>query len=191
MPGNYVFFIPFAIIPIVIRTFYDSRLALYVYLITIMIAGYFVPNSFEFVFISYVVGVIVMFSLTNVYRREKLLTAALVVFITYSIVYLGVGLMQEGNLSSMDWRNYLWFAGNSVLVLLSYPMIFVFEKAFRFVSDATLFELSDTNQPLLRKLSEDARVHSSTPCRLPTGREIAVKIGADHLLTRAGRCTMI
>lgn len=187
MPGNYVFFIPFAIIPIVIRTFYDSRLALYVYLITIMIAGYFVPNSFEFVFISYVVGVIVMFSLTNVYRREKLFTAALVVFLTYSIVYLGVGLMQEGNLSRMDWRNYLWFAGNSVLVLLSYPMIFVFEKAFRFVSDATLFELSDTNQPLLRKLSEDAPgsfQHSLQVANL--AGEIAVKIGADHLLTRAG-----
>lgn len=76
--------------------------------------------------------------------------------------------MQEGNLSSMDWRNYLWFAGNSVLVLLSYPMIFVFEKAFRFVSDATLFELSDTNQPLLRKLSEDAPGSFQHSCRLPT-----------------------
>ncbi len=187
MPGNYVFFIPFAIIPVVIRTFYDSRLALYVYLITIMVAGYFIPNSFEFVFVSYVVGVIVIFSLTNVYRREKLLTAALVVFITYSVVYLGIGLMQEGNLSSMDWKNYLWFAGNSVLVLLSYPMIFVFEKAFRFVSDATLFELSDTNQPLLRKLSEDAPgsfQHSLQVANL--AGEAAVKIGADHLLTRAG-----
>ncbi len=187
LPGDYIFFIPFAIIPIVVRTFYDSRLALFVYLIAIMLAGFFVPNSFEFVFVSYIVGIIVIFSLTNVYRRAKLFTAALMVFITYSVVYLGIGLTQEGDLSTMNWKNYFWFAGNGVLVLLSYPLIFVFEKTFRFVSDATLFELSDTNQPLLRKLSEDAPgsfQHSLQVANL--AGEAAVRVGADHLLTRAG-----
>ena len=72
LPGNVVFLIPFAIIPIVVRTFYDSRLALFVYLISIMLAGFIVPNSFEFVFLSFIAGVIVIFSLTNVYRRAKL-----------------------------------------------------------------------------------------------------------------------
>jgi len=187
LPGNVVFLIPFAIIPIVIRTFYDSRLALFVFLVAIMLAGFLVPNSFEFVFISYIVGVIVIFSLTNVYRRAKLFFAVLMVFFAYSLIYLGIGLMQEGSLSNMNWRNYIWFAGNGVFLLLSYPLIFVFEKTFRFLSDATLFELSDTNQPLLRKLAEEAPgsfQHSLQVANL--AEEAAREIRANNLLARTG-----
>jgi cyclic-di-AMP phosphodiesterase PgpH len=187
VPGNVVYLIPFAIIPIVVRTFYDSRLALFVYLISIMLAGFFVPNSFEFVFMSFIAGVIVIFTLTNVYRRAKLFTAAFMVFLGYSVVYLGIGLMQEGNLASMNWKYYMWFAGNGVFLLLSYPLIFVFEKTFRFLSDATLFELADTNQPLLRKLSEDAPgsfQHSLQVANL--AGEAAREIGANNLLARTG-----
>jgi putative nucleotidyltransferase with HDIG domain len=187
LPGNVVFLIPFAIIPMVVRTFYDSRLALFVYLVAIMLAGLIVPNSFEFVFISYIAGVMVIFSLTNVYRRAKLFTAVIVVFLAYSIVYLGMGLMQEGNLANMNWKNYIWFAGNGVFLLLSYPLIFVFEKTFRFLSDATLFELADTNQPLLRKLAEEAPgsfQHSLQVANL--AEEAAREIGANNLLARTG-----
>jgi cyclic-di-AMP phosphodiesterase PgpH len=187
LPGDIVFLIPYAIIPIVVRTFYDSRLALFVYLVSIMLAGFIVPNSFEFVFVSYIVGVIVIFSLTNVYRRAKLFFAALMVFVTYSVVYFGIGLLQEGSLPNMQWKNYLWFAGNGVFLLLSYPLIFVFEKAFRFLSDATLFELSDTNQPLLRKLAEEAPgsfQHSLQVANL--AEEAAREIGANNLLARTG-----
>ncbi len=186
-PGNVIYLIPFAIIPILVRTFYDSRLALFVYLIAIMLAGFIVPNSFEFVFLSYIGGVIVIFSLTNVYRRAKLFFAVFMVFLSYSVVYLGIGLMQEGNLSALNWRNYMWFAGNGVFLLLSYPLIFVFEKTFRFLSDATLFELADTNQPLLRKLAEEAPgsfQHSLQVANL--AGEAARKIGANSLLARTG-----
>lgn len=186
-PGNIIYLVPFAIIPIVIRTFYDSRLALFVYLIAIMLAGFIVPNSFEFVFLSYMVGVIVIFSLTNVYRRAKLFFAVFMVFLTYSIVYFGIGLMQEGSLENMSWKNYLWFAGNGVFLLLSYPLIFVFEKTFRFLSDATLFELADTNQPLLRKLADEAPgsfQHSLQVANL--AEEAAREIGANTLLARTG-----
>jgi putative nucleotidyltransferase with HDIG domain len=187
LPSNMIFLIPFAIIPITVRTFYDSRLALFVYLIAIMLAGFIVPNSFEFVFISYIVGIIAIFSLTNIYKRSKLFITAFKVFMTYSIVYFGIGIMQEGNLEAMNWSNYLWFAGNGVLLLLSYPLVFLFEKTFRFISDATLFELSDTNQPLLRKLAEDAPgsfQHSIQVANLSD--EAAREIGADNLLARTG-----
>jgi cyclic-di-AMP phosphodiesterase PgpH len=187
LPGNVVFLIPFALIPIVVRTFYDSRLALFVYLVAIMLAGFIVPNSFEFVFISYITGVIAIFSLTNVYRRAKLFFAVLMVFLTYSVIYLGIGLMQEGSLSNMNWNNYIWFAGNGVFLLLSYPLIFIFEKTFRFLSDATLFELSDTNQPLLRKLAEEAPgsfQHSLQVANL--AEEAAREVGANVLLARTG-----
>ena len=187
LPGNVVFLIPFALIPIVVRTFYDSRLALFVYLIAIMLAGFIVPNPFEFIFLSFIAGVIVIFSLTNVYRRAKLFTAVLMVFFAYSVVYLGIGLMQEGSLANMNWKNYIWFAGNGVFLLMSYPLIFVFEKTFRFLSDATLFELSDTNQPLLRKLSEKAPgsfQHSLQVANL--AEEAAREISANNLLARTG-----
>ncbi len=187
IPGNIVFLVPFAIIPILIRTFYDSRLALFVYLVAIMLAGFIVPNSFEFVFLSFIAGVIVIFSLTNVYRRAKLFLAVLMVFLAYSVVYLGIGLMQEGSLANMNWKNYIWFAGNGVFLLLSYPLIFVFEKTFRFLSDATLFELSDTNQLLLRKLAEEAPgsfQHSLQVANL--AEEAAREIGGNNLLARTG-----
>jgi cyclic-di-AMP phosphodiesterase PgpH len=187
VPGNLVFLIPFAIIPILVRTFYDSRLALFVYLVSIMLAGFIVPNSFEFVFVSYIVGTIVIFSLTNVYRRAKLFFATLMVFLAYSVVYFGIGLMQEGSLPDLNWKNYILFAGNGVFLLLSYPLIFIFEKAFSFVSDATLFELSDTNQPLLRKLADEAPgsfQHSLQVANL--AEEAAREIGANNLLARTG-----
>lgn len=187
LPGNVIFIIPFALIPIVVRTFYDSRLSLFVYLVAIMLAGFIVPNSFEFVFISYIVGVIVIFSLTSVYRRAKLFFAVLMVFLAYSVIYLGIGLMQEGSLSNMNWRNYIWFAGNGIFLLLSYPLIFIFEKTFGFLSDATLFELSDTNQPLLRKMAEEAPgsfQHSLQVANL--AEEAAREIRANNLLARTG-----
>lgn len=187
LPNETVFLIPFAIIPIVIRTFYDSRLALFVHLVAIMLAGFIVPNSFEFIFMSYIAGVIALFSITSIYRRAKLFFTALMVFLTYTVVYFGMGIMQEGSIENMNWQNYIWFAGNGILLLLSYPLIFVFEKTFRFLSDATLFELSDTNQLLLRKLAAEAPgsfQHSLQVANL--AEEAAREIGANHLLVRTG-----
>ena len=117
----------------------------------------------------------------------KLLFSAISVFIAYSIVYFGIGIIQEGTLRTMDWSVYSWFAGNGILLLLSYPLIFVFEKSFRFLSDATLFELSDTNQPLLRRMAMEAPgsfQHSLQVANL--GEEVARAIGANDLLVRTG-----
>ncbi len=187
LPANTVFLVPFAFIPIIVRTFYDSRLALFVYLIAIMLAGFIVPNSFEFVFISYIVGIIAIFSLTNIYKRSKLFITAFKVFLTYSLVYLGIGIMQEGSIRDMEWINYLWFAGNGVMLLLTYPVVFLFEKTFNFISDATLFELSDTNQPLLRKLAEEAPGSFQHSVQVANLSEAAAReIGANDLLARTG-----
>jgi putative nucleotidyltransferase with HDIG domain len=109
------------------------------------------------------------------------------VFFAYSVVYLGIGLMQEGSLANMNWKNYIWFAVNGVFLLLSYPLVFIFEKMFGFLSDATLFELADTNQPLLRKLSEKAPgsfQHSLQVANL--AEEAAREISANNLLARTG-----
>jgi putative nucleotidyltransferase with HDIG domain len=171
----------------VVRTFYDSRLALFILLVTIMICGFLVPNSFEFIFLTFIAGVVAIFSLSNIYRRGRLFFSAIMVVVSYSLVYFGIGIIQEGSFTGLEWNTYGWFAGNGVLLLLGYPMIFIFEKTFGFLSDATLFELSDTNQPVLRRLSEEAPgsfQHSLQVANL--AGEAARAIGANHLLVRTG-----
>jgi len=187
LPEISVYLIPFAIIPLIIRTFYDPRLALFILLVTMMITGFIVPNSFEFIFLNFLGGVVVIFTLSNTYRRGKLFFSASMVFLTLSFVYFGIGIIQEGDVQRIDWLNYAWFAGYSVLILLSYPLIYLFEKTFGFLSDATLFELSDTNQPLLRRLAEEAPgsfQHSMQVANL--AEEAARAVGANPLLIRAG-----
>jgi len=188
LPGSIIqYLIPFAIIPLVIRTFYDARLAMFILLVTIMLAGLLVPDPFEFVFMNFIAGVIALFSLSDNYRRGKLFISALLVVVSYSVIYFGISLLHDGNIYSINWSGYKWFVGNGFLVLLSYPLIFVFEKRFLFLSDTTLLELSDTNQPLLRRLAEEAPgsfQHSRQVANL--AEEAAREIGANLLLVRAG-----
>lgn len=184
---NFLLLIPIAIIPVVIRTFYDARLALFILLITIMLAGFIVPDPFRFVFMSFISGMVAIFTLTNLYRRAKFFFTALMVFVSYSLLYIGISLMQHGNIENIHWSDFILFAGNGILVLISYPLIFVFENRFLFLSDASLLELADTNQPLLRKLAEEAPgsfQHSLQVVNL--AEEAARIIGANPLLVRTG-----
>ncbi len=182
-----LYFLPFALVPIMIRTFFDSRLAQFIHIIVILIVGFWAPNSFEFIFLNLIVGIVAIFSLTNSYRRGILFLTAVLIIATYSTVYLAFSLIQEGNLSTIQSKTFLWFAGNGLLILTSYPLIFVFEKGFKFLSDSTLIELSDTNQPLLRELAEKAPgtfQHSLQVANL--AEEAIYQIGGNALLIRTG-----
>jgi cyclic-di-AMP phosphodiesterase PgpH len=184
---SFLFLIPFVIIPVVIRTFYDARLALFILLITIMLSGFMVSDSFEFIFMSFISGMVAIFTLTNIYRRFKLFLTAGAVILSYSVLYLGLSLMIYGNVDKVKLSEFYLFAGNGLFVLISYPIIFVFEKRFLFLSDATLLELADTNQPLLRKLAEEAPgsfQHSLQVSNL--AEEAARTTGANLLLVRTG-----
>jgi len=184
---NLILIIPFAIIPVIIRTFYDARLALFILLITLMLSGFLVPESFEFVFMNFISGMIAIFTLTNIYRRAKLFFTAFMVFISYSGLWLAVNLMDTGKIPEDFWSPIILLAGNGILVLISYPLIMIFEKKFLFLSDATLLELADTNQPLLRKLAVEAPgsfQHSLQVANL--AEEAARVIGANILLVRTG-----
>ncbi len=182
-----IYVVPFALVPIIIKTFYDARLALFIHIITILLIGFWAPNSFEFVFLHIMAGIVAIFSLTNLYRRGKLFLTAVLTFITYSILYTGLGIIQEAGLQNIEWKTLLWFGGNGLLILTSYPLIYIFEKTFGFLSDATLMELSDTNQPLLRKLAEKAPgtfQHSLQVANL--SEEAIFQIGGNPLLARTG-----
>lgn len=182
-----LYVVPFVILPIIVKTFYDARIALFVHIISILLIGFWAPNGFEFVFLNFIAGVVAIFTLRNLYRRGVLFVTAIMTLAAYGIVYTGISLLHEGKIENLDWRNYAWFAGNSLLVLTSYPLIYIFERIFGFVSDATLVELSDTNQPLLRQLAEQAPgtfQHSLQVASL--AEEAALKIGANTLLVRTG-----
>jgi putative nucleotidyltransferase with HDIG domain len=182
-----LFLIPFVIIPVVIRTFYDARLALFILLITIMISGFMLPDAFEFIFISFITGMVAIFTLSNIYRRGKFFFTAICVFISYCVLYLGLNLMHYGNLAKVVWSDYYLFAGNSLLVLTSYPIIFIFEVKFLFLSDTTLLELADTNQPLLLKLANEAPGSFQHSLQVANLAEEAARItGANLLLVRTG-----
>ena len=182
-----LYILPFAIVPIMIRTFFDARLALYVHLIILLVVGFWAPNSFEFIFLNLIAGIVAIFSLTNSYKRGILFLSAMLIVITYSTVYFAFSLIQEGNLATIDYKVFPWFAGNGLLILSVYPLIFIFEKTFKFLSDATLIELSDTNQPLLRELTEKAPgtfQHSLQVSNL--AEEAIFQIGGNPLLVRTG-----
>jgi putative nucleotidyltransferase with HDIG domain len=182
-----VYVIPFVIVPIFLKTFIDSRFALFMHMITLLLAGFWVPNSYQFVLMNFLAGLVGIFSLRSYYKRGILFYTATFVFATYALVYVLVSIMQEGDLSQINWINILWLAGNGLLILTVYPLVFLFERIFGFLSDATLFELSDTNQPLLRKLAETAPgtfQHSMQVANL--AEEAILKVGGNSLLVRAG-----
>lgn len=184
---QYLYIIPFALVPIIIKTFYDARLALFIHMITVLLVGFLAPNGFEFVFLNFTAGIVAIFSLTNLYRRGKLFLSSVLVIVTYSFVYFGLAITQEGNFSGIEYRNFLYFALNGSFVLLSFPLIYIFEKMFGFLSDLTLMELSDTNQKLLRTLAEKAPgtfQHSMQVANL--AEEAIYKIGGNPLLVRTG-----
>jgi putative nucleotidyltransferase with HDIG domain len=103
-----------------------------------------------------IAGIIAVFSLKKLHKRSHLVLSALGVFIAYSVVFVSMSLVQEGSLKTINWMNMKWFGFSSLFIFITYPLIYIFEKAFGFVSDVSLIELSNTNQPLLRKLAEEA-----------------------------------
>lgn len=184
---NLIYLIPFAIIPVVIRTFYDARLALFILLITLMLTGFMVKEPFEFIFMNFISGMVSIFTLTNIFRRGKLFFTSLSVILSYSILYTALHLINEGDAGQLNLTDYLFFTVNGILVLISYPIIFLFEQKFLFLSDTTLLELSDINQPLLRKLAVEAPGSFQHSLQVANLAEEAARVtGANLLLVRAG-----
>jgi len=182
-----LFVVPFVIVPIILKTFYDSRIAIFVHTMTIILVGFWAPNGFNFIFMNFIAGLVAIYATQNMYRRGALFVSAMFTFFTYALVYSALGLMEEGRFANLDPLNYAWFGGNAFLILTAYPLIFIFEKIFGFLSDSTLFELADTNQPILRKLAELAPgtfQHSLQVGNL--AEEGVLKVGGNPLLVRTG-----
>lgn len=182
-----IYLIPYVALPILIKNFLNARVALFVHIVTMMIIGLVAPNPFEFIFLQISVGVIALYSLGNHYQRSFLFWTALISLGSYSVVYIGLSLLKAGGLSGIEWTQLFWFLGSCVFLLTTYLLIFIFEKIFRFPSDITLFELSDTSRGVLRELSDKAPGTFQHSLQVANFVEVALrKINGNALLGRIG-----
>lgn len=184
---KFYYVVPFTILPIIIRTFYDERVALFIHVVTVLLGGFMALNSFDFIFLNIIAGMVAIFSLTNLYHRSRFFLSGFLVVLAYSVTYFGISVVKEGSFSQLELGNFGYFGLNGIFTLLSFLLIYIFEKTFGFLSDTTLMELSDTNQPLLRKLAENAPAtfqHSMQVANL--SEEATRHIGGNPLLVRTG-----
>ncbi len=184
---SFLYILPICLVPILISAFFDTRMALYVYLITVIILGFLVPNSFEFIFLQLITGVIAIMNVAKLQRRGQFFTTSVYIFLTYSVLYSGLTLIQYGTIHEIDPVMFALFAGSAVLTLFSYPLIYIFEKIFGFITDVTLVELSNTNNKLLRELSLKAPGTFQHSLQVANLAEDAVyEVGGNALMVRTG-----
>ncbi len=179
--------LPFALVPILVRVFFDSRTALFTHLIVVLICSFFMADKLEFILLQLLSGIGTLFTVAEMRKRQQIVNAAALVFIFYVIIFVsyqvGFGTPQLVKKVSV----YVPFDVSSVLVLLAYPIILLTEKVFGFISDFKLLELSDLNQPLLRQLSQEVPgtfQHSLQVANL--AEEAIYYIGGNTLLVRTG-----
>ena len=187
MPVGYIYILPFAWAPIIARVFYDSRTAIFIHLITVFIVSIAAPAPYVFILLQIITGIVAVISLRDMTQRAQLAQTAMFVFLTYSIVYTATAILVAGDLSSIDYKYYIYFAINAVLVICAYGLIFLFERTFGLVSNITLVELTNVNSNLMLEFAEKAPgtfQHSLQVSNLAT--EAAKRIGAKVLLVRTG-----
>ena len=182
-----VYILPYAMLPIIIRVFLDSRTAFLTHVVTILICSVCLRYPHEFILLQISAGMVAIFSLRELSQRSQLFKTALLVILTYATVYFAFELITENDLSKLNGSMYTYFVINGILLLFTYPLLFLLEKTFGFTSNVTLVELSNINNNLLRRMSETVPgtfQHSMQVANLAA--EAANRIGAKSQLVRTG-----
>tara|TARA_B100001559_G_scaffold148862_1_gene124888 strand:+ start:440 stop:2491 length:2052 start_codon:yes stop_codon:yes gene_type:complete len=184
---DYTYAIPICILPLILKTFFDPRLGLFAHVIAILALGFIIPNSFEFVFLQIIAGIVIIQSVTQLQNRANLFITVGQIVLIYIIGYIAFTLIREGSIIEVNPNMIGLFLINGLLTLFAQPLIYLYEKAFNLVSDVSLLELSDTNSTLLKDLSNKAPGtfhHSLEVANL--SETAASAIGANTLLVRVG-----
>jgi putative nucleotidyltransferase with HDIG domain len=185
--AKYVYVAPIVILPLVLKAFFDARLGLFSHVLTVLLLGFIVPNSFEFIFLQIIAGIVTILTISELYKRANLFISVLQITFVYFVAYFAFSIIQEGNAQNLNWEKFVYFALNGAGTLFVLPLIYVFEKLFGLVSDESLKELSNTNSKLLRKLAEKAPgtfQHSLQVANLAEAS--ANEIHANSMLVRTG-----
>lgn len=185
--AEYLYVVPLIILPILLKAFFDARLGLFTHVLTVLLLGFIVPNSFEFIFLQIIAGIVTILTVSELYKRANLFVSISQITLIYMIAYFAFSIIQEGNTQQLNWEYFGLFALNGVLSFLSLFLILIYEKVFGLVSDVSLLELSNTNSKLLRELAEKAPgtfQHSMQVANLAEAS--ANEIGANAMLVRTG-----
>ena len=185
--AKYIYIAPIVILPLVLKAFFDARLGLFTYVLTVLLLGFIVPNSFEFIFLQIIAGIVTILTISELYKRANLFISVLQITFVYFIAYFAFSIIQEGNAQNLNYEKFLYFALNGAATLFVLPLIYIFEKLFGLVSDESLKELSNTNSKLLRELAENAPgtfQHSLQVANL--AEAVANEIHANAMLVRTG-----
>ncbi len=182
-----LYLVPFSMVPVVIMIFFDSRTAIFALLTTVLIAALVATFQFTFIFLELLAGLCATFSIHQLSRRSQLVRTASISFLAYTIGYVAMSLIGSGTIAGLSWRILAYFAINSVILSFAYILIVVLEKVFGFTSTVTLVELSDINNPILRRLAEEAPGTFQHSMQVSTlAAEAARAIGANTQLVRTG-----
>ncbi|AIY13810.1 HD family phosphohydrolase [Cellulophaga baltica] len=183
----YVFVVPLCILPLILKTFFDARLGLFVHVLAVLILGFVVPNSFEYVFLQIITGIVTILTVSELYKRANLFISVGQIILIYIVAYFAFHIIHEGNLDNVQWLVFGLFLLNGMITLFVQPLIYIYEKVFGLVSDVSLLELSDTNSRLLKELSNKAPGTFHHSLQVANLAEAAAnEIGANAMLVRVG-----
>ncbi|AUC81565.1 HD family phosphohydrolase [Lacinutrix sp. Bg11-31] len=185
--SKYIYIVPIAILPLVLKAFFDARLGLFTHVITVLLLGFIVPNSYEYMFLQIIAGIVTILTVSELYKRANLFISVGQITIIYIIAYFAFFLIHEGSIDTLKWDTFGLFVLCGLATLFVQPLIYIYEKLFGLVSDVSLLELSDTNSKLLKRLSNEAPGtfhHSLNVANL--AEAAANEIGANAMLIRVG-----
>ncbi|MFD1292674.1 HD family phosphohydrolase [Lutibacter holmesii] len=185
--AKYIYIAPIVILPLVLKAFFDARLGLFTHVLTVLLLGFIVPNSFEFIFLQIIAGIVTILTISEMYKRANLFISVLQITLVYFIAYFAFSIIQEGNAQNLNYEKFLYFVLNGAATLFVLPLIYIFEKLFGLVSDESLKELSNTNSKLLRELAENAPGTFQHSLQVANLAEAAAnEINANSMLVRTG-----
>ncbi|MDD7886970.1 HD family phosphohydrolase [Flavivirga sp. 57AJ16] len=185
--SQYIYIVPICILPLVFKAFFDARLGLFAHVLTVLLIGFIVPNSYEYMFLQIIAGIVTILTVSELYKRVNLFISVGQITLIYIIAYFAFFVIHEGSVKTIKWETFMWFILSGLATLFVQPLIYIYEKLFGLVSDVSLLELSDTNSKLLKELSDKAPGtfhHSLNVANLAEAS--ANEIRANAMLVRVG-----
>ncbi|MGC6430577.1 MAG: HD family phosphohydrolase [Jejuia sp.] len=185
--SEYLYVVPLCVLPLVLKAFFDARLGMFAHVITVLLLGSIVPNSYEYMFLQILAGIVTILTVSELYKRANLFISVGQITLIYIVAYFAFFVIHEGSIETIDWHTFLFFILCGLATLFVQPLIYAYEKLFGLVSDVSLLELSDTNTKLLKELSNVSPGtfhHALNVANLAEAS--ANEIGANAMLVRVG-----
>ncbi|SDG75379.1 HD family phosphohydrolase [Psychroflexus sediminis] len=187
LDNDYIYVVPLCILPLTLKAFFDARLGLFTHMITVLILGLVVPDSYEYMFLQIIAGIVTILTVSELYKRANLFISVVQITLVYIFAYFAFNMIKEGSIADINYNNFIYFLLSGLGLLFVQPLIYAYEKIFGLISDLSLLELSDTNSKLLKELANIAPGtfhHSLNVANL--AEAAANEIGANSLLIRVG-----